>query len=195
MLIPFGTDAPIYHFPFATIALIVVNFVMYFATTAQIHSQDDVDRFLWLILEFDKIQPMQWVTNNFMHADFFHILGNMFFLWAFGLIVEGKLGWWRFLLIYLLIGSVEGACVLGIMFLVSNGQGGALGASGAIFGVMAVAMLWAPKNDIHCLVLLAFRVIRLDLPVIAFAAFGCQERSFALPTSGQGESCPEGGKS
>ena len=53
-----------------------------------------------LTLEFGKFRPWQWLTANYMHADIFHLLGNMFVLWGFGLVVEGKVGWWRFLLIY-----------------------------------------------------------------------------------------------
>jgi len=32
----------------------------------------------------------------------------MFFLWAFGIVVEGKLGWWKFLCVYLSIGILAG---------------------------------------------------------------------------------------
>ena len=38
-----------------------------------------------------------------------HLIGNMIFLWAFGIIVEGKLGWWAFTLVYLGIGVAENA--------------------------------------------------------------------------------------
>ncbi len=47
------------------------------------------------------LHPYQWLTNNFVHADFMHILSNMLFLWSFGLVVEGKLGWLRTLAVYL----------------------------------------------------------------------------------------------
>ena len=57
----------------------------------------------------DGIHPLQWLTNNFLHAGFFHLAGNMIFLWTFGLVVEGKLGWWAFLLVYLGLGVGESA--------------------------------------------------------------------------------------
>lgn len=85
-----------------------------------------------------------------MHADIMHLVGNMFFLWGFGLVVEGKLGWWKFLIVYLAMGIIYGAilqiCMLGaeVNF--------ALGASGVIFGVMMMAALWAPKNEMNCFV-------------------------------------------
>ena len=60
-----------------------------------------------LTLGDGRLHPVQWVTHNFLHLDFFHVLGNMIFLWAFGIVVEGKLGPWKYLLTYLLIGITQ----------------------------------------------------------------------------------------
>jgi membrane associated rhomboid family serine protease len=87
MLIPYSTDAPIYHWPITTVLLIAV---IVLAFCGEVANPDQVSAF---ILAFgDGLHPLQWLTCNFMHADFFHIAGNMVFLWCFGLIVEGKLG-------------------------------------------------------------------------------------------------------
>ncbi len=56
-----------------------------------------------------------------------HLVGNMFFLWGFGLVVEGKLGWWRFLLLYLTIGAIYSVIIQTSML--GATEGGALGAS------------------------------------------------------------------
>ena len=86
-LIPYGTNAPIYHWPIATVGLIVINVVVFALSIA---SPESVEPF---ILAFgDGFHPVQWITSNFLHADIFHLIGNMLFLWAFGIIVEGKLG-------------------------------------------------------------------------------------------------------
>ncbi len=58
----------------------------------------------WGLTHGEGLHPVQWVTNNFLHGRIFHLVGNMIFLWGFGLVVEGKLGWWRFLLVYMGIG-------------------------------------------------------------------------------------------
>ena len=85
-----------------------------------------------------------------MHDGVFHLATNMLFLWVFGLITEGKLGWWRFLAVYLAIAisqaAVEQAFMLGYQGLVP----GSLGASAAIYGIMVIAALWAPMNNIDC---------------------------------------------
>jgi membrane associated rhomboid family serine protease len=101
MLLPWNTDAPIYHFPWATIGLIVVNTLVYFGTLESETAEQ------WMLAYGQGLQPVQWITSNFMHAGLMHLAGNMIFLWGFGLVIEGKLGWWRFLIVYLGIGAIE----------------------------------------------------------------------------------------
>ena len=84
-----------------------------------------------------------------MHANFMHLFTNMCFLWAFGLVVEGKVGSFKFFGLYIAMGVLYGALVQIPMFLIS-GESGALGASGVIFAIMMMALLWAPENDVEC---------------------------------------------
>lgn len=146
MLIPLGTDAPVYYRPWATIGLIVVNVLVFvgFESTA---SEEVIDL---LTLQFGHgIHPLQWLTNGFLHIGIVHLIGNMLFLWTFGMVVEGKVGWRRFLGLYLGIAMVQSATVQCCML---NADGGAaLGASSAIMGIMAIACMWAPLNDVRCL--------------------------------------------
>ena len=83
------------------------------------------------------IHPTQWLTCcNFMHADPMHLIGNMICLWAFGLVVEGKLGACKTLFVYLGIGVAHGAIV---QFLtLGSHHTYCLGASGVIYGFMAI---------------------------------------------------------
>ena len=103
--------APIYHFPFATIGLIVVNAAAFGTTIAHEHPEE------WMLAFGQGLHPVQWITSAFLHADIMHLVGNMIFLWAFGLVIEGKLGWWRFLIVYLGLAAFESAvvqlCMLG----------------------------------------------------------------------------------
>src|SRR5688572_7992356 len=80
------------------------------------------------------------VTSMFMHGGWFHLLGNMWFLWIFGNNVEDSMGRVRFVVFYLL-------CGLGAAFaqILSNPSSPIpmVGASGAIGGVMgAYAFLY-----------------------------------------------------
>ena len=147
---PYSTDAPIYHLPIATAVIILANVVIFFATTFQVMLGNvEPENVEWLILEFNQINPLQWITGAFMHAGLMHLLGNMFFLWAFGLVVEGKIGSIAFLIVYFLITLIDGAVVQIPMFFIS-GESGALGASGVIFGLMMMAVIWAPENEMDC---------------------------------------------
>ena len=143
MIIPWGTDAPIYHRPIATIGVMVAN-VLVFVMFPPGRYED------WTLVLGDGLHPVQWVTNIFMHASFFQLAGNMLFLWTFGLVVEGKLGWWAFLLVYIGLGISESA---GMQLLVqSKTPVHMLGSSGVIFGLLAMCLVWAPLNEVVCLV-------------------------------------------
>jgi hypothetical protein len=98
-----------------------------------------------------------------MHAGIGHLIGNLIFLWAFGLIVEGKVGWQPFLLLYLAIGCGQSA--LEQLLMLGASGGASLGASAAIFGLLGVAMMWAPRNDFECL----WRYGTFEIPILAFA--------------------------
>jgi membrane associated rhomboid family serine protease len=151
-IVPYGTDAPVYHWPYATVTTIAVNTIVFLFTYPMILFMDDRPELKsiveFLILEFNTINPLQWFTWNYMHAGPIHLIGNMVALWAFGLIVEGKIGWWRFLLIYNAIGIFEGAIVQVVGYF-ALGEDGALGASGAIYGLMAISLVWAPLNQMQ----------------------------------------------
>ena len=98
MILPIGTDAPIYHRPIATVGLIVANVIAFGYSMTNF---EEADWLRWMLLTGDGLHPLQWVTHGFLHANIFHLAGNMVFLWAFGLIVEGKLGALAFLGLYL----------------------------------------------------------------------------------------------
>ncbi|TWU00869.1 rhomboid family intramembrane serine protease [Stieleria varia] len=175
MLLPYGTDAPLYHYPVTTVVCILINVAMFLVTGmgqsfgfCPLLTESD---FRYLALEFDQINPIQWVTAAFMHASWMHLVGNMVFLWCFGIVVEGKIGALKFAGLYLCIALADGAIGQIPMYFIS-GEGCALGASGVIFALMAVALIWAPENDIHCVFWWRYLYTRqVDLPIYAFAGF------------------------
>jgi membrane associated rhomboid family serine protease len=85
--IPYGTDAPIYHWPITTVLLIAVNCVIFFLELTYPEQAQE-----YILVFGQGMHPSQWITSNFMHAGFMHLAGNMFALWSFGLVTEGKLG-------------------------------------------------------------------------------------------------------
>jgi membrane associated rhomboid family serine protease len=104
MIIPWGTDAPLYHRPYATIAMMAINVLVFFVVPRDAYAD-------YVLILGDGVHPVQWLTNNFLHSGIVHLVGNMIFLWTFGLVVEGKLGWLRFTAVYLLLGVTESAAM------------------------------------------------------------------------------------
>ncbi len=164
LIIPTGTDAPIYHWPIATVGFIVLNIALMIAgprPAGRMIAMDDEGNLsfraetsgefeTYALTLGDGLHPTQWVTHNFLHIGWLHLIGNMIFLWAFGVVVEGKLGVLRFIAVYLAIGTLHGAFTQSILLL-TGVHGHAAGASAIIFGLLAICMVWAPRNEVHCI--------------------------------------------
>ncbi len=150
LFVPYSTDAPIYHLPIATGVVVVANIAAYFATSFQVLIGNlEPESIEWLMLQFNQINPLQWITNLFIHAGFEHLLVNMFFLFAFGLVIEGKIGGFKFAALYLLLGVVGSAMIQVPLFFLGAGNG-VVGTTSIIFGLMVIAALWAPENELDC---------------------------------------------
>ncbi len=142
LLIPYGTDAPIYHRPVATIGLIVANVLL-------IALPGDIAR-PWMLTLGGSLHPEQWLTHAFLHQGLGQLIGDMVFLWIFGLIVEGKAGAWWTLAAYVLVAMIHGAA-LQMMWPGLTEPLKTSGAAAPIFGLAGMAMIWAPLNSISSL--------------------------------------------
>jgi membrane associated rhomboid family serine protease len=76
------------------------------------------------------------ITSAFLHANLIHIAFNMYFLWFVGTAVENALGRGRFLAVYLISGLSGAAGAL-----VFTPTSPTVGASGALFGILGVAVI------------------------------------------------------
>jgi membrane associated rhomboid family serine protease len=165
VLIPLRTDAPVHHRPWATGGLVVANVgVQIWAATSY---ASDVAPF---VLRYGRWAPWQWLTSVFLHAGWIHLVGNMIFLWLFGLVVEGKIGAARFLALYAAIAVATGAFEQTVML---GAKGGSLGASGVIYGLVAIAAVWAPENDVECLFVFFPAVREIDVSILTLAFLYC----------------------
>ena len=102
-------------------------------------------------------------SSMFMHGGWFHIIGNMWFLWIFGNNVEDAMGPVRFVLFYILCGVAAAALQVG-----ANPQSTVpmVGASGAIGGVMGAYILLYPRVHVHLLIFLGFFVTTIAVPAV-----------------------------
>jgi membrane associated rhomboid family serine protease len=105
-----------------------------------------------------------WVTpvsSMFLHGGWFHLLGNMWFLWVFGNNIEDAMGHARFAAFYLVCGLI--AAVAQVLADPASAVP-MVGASGAISGVMGAYLVLYPKVRVHTLVFLGFFITRWTLP-------------------------------
>ena len=107
------------------------------------------------------------LTSMFMHGSWFHLIGNMWFLWVFGNNVEDSMGHSRYAIFYLLCGlAAAGAqTVTDPTSLIPM-----VGASGAIGGVMGAYIVLYPRVRVHMLVFLGFYITTIVVP--AFVMLG-----------------------
>ena len=118
-------------------------------------------------------QLWRLITFQFLHADLGHLLFNSIAIYFFGAFVEQQLRSRAFLLFYLLCG-VAGALGYGTLVSASNAyqDGGVVGASGGIFGMLVIAAMIAPDMRVQLLfppVTLTMRL--LAILVLAYGVF------------------------
>jgi membrane associated rhomboid family serine protease len=152
------------HSP-AVMALVVLNSVVFLLemlsgpeATALILAFANVP------LRFLRPQPLDWltlVTSCFLHGSLLHLLGNMWFLYIFGKAVERRMGTAGFAIFYLSCGVLAG--LVHILFNPISPTP-AVGASGAIAGVLAAYMFLFPKARVATLFVLGFFIRILEVP-------------------------------
>lgn len=114
----------------------------------------------------------QLVTYMFLHGDFWHIFFNMFVLWMFGTRLEGTWGTQEFLKYYFLTGVAAGVANVFWNF---GSPIPTIGASGAIYGLLAAFALFYPEEPIYLYFLFPIKAkyFALILGVIEFlSAYG-----------------------
>jgi len=108
------------------------------------------------------------VTAMFLHGGWFHIIGNMVYLWAFGPEIEDAMGRPRFLLFYF-----SGGIAASLAQVVMNAGSASpnLGASGAIAAVMGAFLISFPSDRIKTVLFLGFFVTIALVPAVILVGF------------------------
>jgi len=113
-------------------------------------------------------QLLSWLSFMFLHGGFWHLLGNMWFLYIFGDNVEDRLGPFRYLVFYLLCGITSG---LSHFLLNLHSNMPTIGASGAIAGVMGAYLILHPHSKILTLIPIIFIPWFIEIPAFFFLGF------------------------
>ncbi len=175
-MIPFKDDNPTSRFPFLTIALIIINTLVFiFQTLSPLDPRriafayGAIPHFLLTMKTVQPIHPVLTVfTSMFMHGGLIHLGTNMLYLWIFGNNIEDKLGYGRFILFYILCGFAA-AYSHAITDPVSTIP--MIGASGAVSGILGAYLLLFPHAKVHTLIFLGFFVQVIRLPALFVIGF------------------------
>lgn len=173
MFLPLGDDVDKRDFPITGVALIVAN-VIVFARMFRIVMDHPRDPYaLMPFAETWGLVPAKLaeghvigvVSYMFLHADIFHLLGNMIVLWAFIHTLEMTLGYVVCPIMYLLWGVAGGLAHAAMNW---GSDVPLVGASGAIAGLIgAYAVACGPLTKIRTLVWF-FHPIKIDIPASVF---------------------------
>ena len=172
-MIPLRDKIPSSSFPFINIIFIVLNSLVFLY---EVSLGSELNRFIYqyglvpasLISSphtgfVDRVYP--FFTSMFLHGGWFHLIGNMLFLYIFGDNVEDRMGHFKYLLFYLI-------CGLGAAFtqIITNVRSEIpmVGASGAISGVLGAYILLFPKSRIVTLVPIFFFLHIVEIPAAVF---------------------------
>jgi membrane associated rhomboid family serine protease len=172
-----------------TYALIIANLVVFFLSVIFYEELILELGFLPAYLSV-KYSPQIYTlfTAMFIHADVLHLIGNMLVFFFMGIAFEDRIGWKRFLLIYLVTGVI-GSLTHAIYVLVTlppDASGIPLvGASGAIFGILGAFAYAYPWDEVVMPIPIGIMFIMKVKVLYAAIIFSVMETIFVLIGAGQ----------
>ena len=116
-------------------------------------------------------RPWTLITHMFLHGGWFHIIGNMLYLWVFGDNVEDRLGHIKYVVFYILSGIGAALLQAVVAFAFGNPYIPLIGASGAIAGVLGAYMYYFPHAKIYGFIPLGIFLLPVEWPAAVFIGF------------------------
>jgi membrane associated rhomboid family serine protease len=179
-MFPIQTTVPSRYPPFITWTLIAINCTVFLIELSL--SPGELERFLLrfalIPVRYFSSPPygdpslsladyLPFLSNMFLHGGWLHLIVNMWTLWLFGPTVEDRLGRGRYLMIYLASG-VLASVTHAVLNPTSDVP--ALGASGAIAGVLGCFIRLFPFARLIVVVPILFFPFFFEVPAVVFAA-------------------------
>ncbi len=179
-MIPVRTSVEVDEIPGAVIGLIIANAAvfLYLSGLPESAAQEFINHNALVPARYsqrgfarahglDPSNVLPLLTNTFMHAGWLHLIVNMWTLWLFGRPLEERLGAPRFIVFYLLCGALASMAHLAFNL---GSTVPALGASGAVAGVLGGYTLLYPRAKVHLLTLVLFFPATWRLPAVVYTA-------------------------
>jgi membrane associated rhomboid family serine protease len=131
--------------PLVTRVILILNVVLFLLDRLM----GGVITYYLALYSFDmpNFEPYQIVTHMFLHANLGHIFFNMFGLFIFGRVLESVLGGRKFFILYFASGIGAAGLQL-LIYSLQHAPAIMIGASGAIFGVLAAFAMMFPNVEL-----------------------------------------------
>jgi len=170
-MIPLRDNIPHIKKPIVTISLLIINVLAFLYEISLGYYLKD---FLYLYGLVPRSISLQvgllpsikpFFTSMFLHAGWTHLIGNMWFLWIFADNVEDRMGHLNFLIFYLMCGLIASFT----HFIINRHSAvPAVGASGAIAGVLGAYMMLFPSARVLTLVPFFIFLEIIEIPAFVF---------------------------
>lgn len=192
-MLPLRDHNPSHKKPVITVLLIAANLYGFFRELAAPDLENFISDYALIPANTDFGNPvtlLPFLTAIFLHAGWFHLLSNMWFLWIFGDNVEERFGKIKYLLIYLLSGVIAGVAQYAVS---ADSAVPMLGASGAVAGVLGAYVIFFPRHRVDTLVPIFFFVQIIPLPAYIMLGYWFITQIFAGVGSLAVETAASGG--
>jgi membrane associated rhomboid family serine protease len=180
MFVPLHDSTPlkVIRFQTVTLTIIALNVVMFLATGAFTAEPvlmavaagwglvpGELTGFMPPLISYDPVpEPLTLISYQFLHGGWWHLIGNMLFLWVFADNIEDAFGHLAFALFYLACGVIAG---LAHVALAPASSAPLVGASGAVSGVLGAYAVLFPRARVWILLFM-----RLPLRIGALWVLG-----------------------
>jgi membrane associated rhomboid family serine protease len=185
-VIPLRDDVPSRTVPFVNYAFIVLNVLVFLF---ELSLGADLDGFFQraavipalftgeggasgpVTVALNTLDPSlggRMLASMFLHGGWMHLLGNMLYLWIFGDNVEDRMGHGRYIVFYLLCGW---AAAYAHVLAGATSALPAIGASGAIGGVLGAYVILYPHAKVVTLIPLGIFIQLVSLPAFVLLGF------------------------
>jgi membrane associated rhomboid family serine protease len=179
-MIPLRDENPTRTFAFVTVVIIALNAVVFWYELSlpnRAHVEAFFANFALTPAHLTQApSPDAYrtiFTSMFMHGGWFHIIGNMWFLWIFGNNIEDSVGHFKFIFFYLLCGIGAAATQVAIA---PDSTVPMIGASGAVSGVLGAYLLLFPRARVLVLfpIWIFWRLFHVPAMLMLILWFGMQ---------------------
>jgi len=170
-MIPLYDTIPSKRFPVINWLIIILNAIV-FIFELTLNDADTVNFFYKFGLvpaQTSLVSGNQYAffTNMFLHGGWGHFIANMWILYIFGDNVEDRMGHARYFLFYIITGLIASFTHF---MLYRNSTAPAIGASGAISGIMAAYMFLFPQSKIVSFIPVFFIPLLFPIPAFIYVA-------------------------